>query len=339
MTYNTRPIDDDVAHLDGGLFSKTPYRVIPLDNFRLEDRQPQALESQEASVTDDDLEVISERPLAAPVETAETVPTPMRVVKPTPAAEPATAPVAKPAAVVTPIVAALEPDPTPKATVYPTLSASARRRRPAPRRRFSKTGFVAGAAAMSMSGLALAAMLVKSDAPPPAGAQPLVPVVTAVAATPPAATAATAEETAMDDEEEALAEAPVPVVTATPLPPSPPILAPKTNGGTMPAIAFRLPEVPAPEPTVDRDISRSAAAVAIAAAGRRASYCTSPDAPVSVPVAITFAPSGNVTRAIVSGGPFAGTSEGSCIASSLRTASVPAFDGEPVTVNTTVVMR
>jgi hypothetical protein len=48
---------------------------------------------------------------------------------------------------------------------------------------------------------------------------------------------------------------------------------------------------------------------------------------------VTFAPSGRVTSANVSGGDFGGSPVGSCVASVFRRASVPAFSGDPVTVS------
>jgi hypothetical protein len=87
-------------------------------------------------------------------------------------------------------------------------------------------------------------------------------------------------------------------------------------------------------------ISRPAAAVAISMAGRRAASCRQPgDARGSMPVSVTFAPSGRVTSSTVDGGPFAGTTTGSCIARALRSASVAPFEGAPVTVHSSVSFR
>jgi hypothetical protein len=58
-----------------------------------------------------------------------------------------------------------------------------------------------------------------------------------------------------------------------------------------------------------------------------------------VPVSVTFAPSGRVTSARINGGPLVGTPAGGCLAAALRGASVPAFAGEAVTVNTSVRLR
>jgi hypothetical protein len=88
------------------------------------------------------------------------------------------------------------------------------------------------------------------------------------------------------------------------------------------------------------DIDRSAAAVAIAAAGRSAAACLSPDDPRgAMPVSVTFATSGRVTTARIEGGPFAGTEVGGCIARTLRSARVGGFEGSPVTIHGAIHLR
>jgi hypothetical protein len=70
------------------------------------------------------------------------------------------------------------------------------------------------------------------------------------------------------------------------------------------------------------------------AAAGAASGCKKPDGPTGRGrVSVTFAPSGRVTTAVVNGPPFAGTSVGGCVAAAFRRASVPPFDGSPVTVH------
>ena len=105
----------------------------------------------------------------------------------------------------------------------------------------------------------------------------------------------------------------------------PQVVIPKTAGASDPASV---------------GISRPAAAVAISAAGRRAASCLQPgDARGSIPVSVTFAPSGRVTRSTVDGGAFAGTTTGGCIARALRGAGVAPFEGAPVTVHSSVSFR
>lgn len=84
----------------------------------------------------------------------------------------------------------------------------------------------------------------------------------------------------------------------------------------------------------------SATNASLAEAQARASSCRKPDDPSGVAqVTITFAPSGRVTTALVAGQPFAGTPTGGCVASTLRSARVPAFVGDPVTVRKTVTIQ
>lgn len=93
---------------------------------------------------------------------------------------------------------------------------------------------------------------------------------------------------------------------------------------------------PSEEPTFDAD----AAAEALQSAAASASSCRQASDPSGVAVVtITFAPSGRVTTANISGPPFVGTATGSCIAATLRRAKVPAFKGKLVTVRKTVTIQ
>jgi hypothetical protein len=115
-----------------------------------------------------------------------------------------------------------------------------------------------------------------------------------------------------------------------------------------------LPPAPAPPPRADAPveaappaaspaaagIDTAAAATAIAIAAARASGCIDPEDPrTTMPVRVTFAPSGRVTSATVAGGPFAGTDAGGCIAMALRNAKVGPFEGPAVTVRRSVRIR
>jgi hypothetical protein len=83
----------------------------------------------------------------------------------------------------------------------------------------------------------------------------------------------------------------------------------------------------------------AAASAAITAAFGRAAACRGPNDPTgSVTATLTYAPSGRVTTATVSG-VFAGTPVGGCIASALRGARVPAFSGERLTVRRTAELH
>lgn len=97
--------------------------------------------------------------------------------------------------------------------------------------------------------------------------------------------------------------------------------------------------VPAPaEPGTEFD--RGAAVSALKAAAAEASACRKDGDPSgTATLTITFAPSGRVTSANIQGPPFAGTPTGGCIANAMRHASVPAFSGDRVTVNKTIVIQ
>ena len=112
------------------------------------------------------------------------------------------------------------------------------------------------------------------------------------------------------------------------------------SGGPAPVREDPAPAIPPLPAAPDADFDSAAAAVALAGAGSRGNACRDGDAgTLVVPVSVTFAPSGRATVARVTGGPLVGTPEGACLATSLHRATVPRFDGEPVTVNTTVRLR
>lgn len=82
-----------------------------------------------------------------------------------------------------------------------------------------------------------------------------------------------------------------------------------------------------------KEFDRAAALAALNKAAGAAKGCKKDDGPTgSGKVRVTFAPSGNVTSAVVDGPPFAGTPVGGCVASAFRGAHVPPFDGSPVAV-------
>lgn len=98
----------------------------------------------------------------------------------------------------------------------------------------------------------------------------------------------------------------------------------------------RTPAGQSPTPPANREFDRNAASTALTAAATAARGCTGVSGSASVRV--VFAPSGRVSSASLQGGPFAGTPQGGCIASSFRSASVPAFDGADVSVSKSVVI-
>ncbi len=100
------------------------------------------------------------------------------------------------------------------------------------------------------------------------------------------------------------------------------------------------PQAPPPSDEPAGPFDRAAAAAALTSSAALASSCRKDGDPSGVAsVVITFAPSGRVTSANISGPPFAGTPTGGCIAAALRKARVPAFDGDRVTVSKTIVVQ
>jgi hypothetical protein len=94
---------------------------------------------------------------------------------------------------------------------------------------------------------------------------------------------------------------------------------------------------PAPPPG---PFDKEAARIALEVAGARAQGCRKETDPSGTArVIVTFAPSGRVTSAAVSGEPYAGTEIGGCLASAFRGAIVPAYAGSPVTVSKTIVIH
>lgn len=93
---------------------------------------------------------------------------------------------------------------------------------------------------------------------------------------------------------------------------------------------------PSGAPPFDANAARSA----LASAAGAASGCKQEGEPSgTATVVVTFAPSGRVTSANISGPPFAGTKTGGCIAAAMRGAKVPAFSGDHVTVSKTVTIQ
>ncbi len=83
----------------------------------------------------------------------------------------------------------------------------------------------------------------------------------------------------------------------------------------------------------NKDVARQA----LEDASQRAAGCRTIDTPAGAArIAVTFAPAGNVTAAVIESGPFVGTSAGGCVAAKFRTVRVPAFTGEPVTVHKSI---
>jgi hypothetical protein len=97
---------------------------------------------------------------------------------------------------------------------------------------------------------------------------------------------------------------------------------------------------PAAAPAVSRgkgDFNTQAAREALEDAAARAARCKTIDTPSGTArIAVTFAPSGQATNAIIESGPFVGTAAGTCVASKFKGARVPPFSGDSVQVHKTV---
>jgi hypothetical protein len=125
-----------------------------------------------------------------------------------------------------------------------------------------------------------------------------------------------------------------------------PVAVPQNAEAPARAVSSTLAQaVPSEMPAETRTAGEEAEAVfdaraaesAINGAAQRAASCKQAGDPSGVAVVmITFSPSGRATTANIAGPPFAGTPTGGCIAATLRSARVPAFSGDFVTVKKTV---
>ncbi|HEX3853301.1 MAG TPA: hypothetical protein VHW01_20195, partial [Polyangiaceae bacterium] len=176
-------------------------------------------------------------------------------------------------------------------------------------RKHDETPSAEGAASANAAASALAD--VKKDEPP-ATKPDETPAASASAA--PAESASAAPDSKPSDKPTAVA-----VASKTPTPTTD---AAKKKEDPIPAGASDAPP-----------FSKSSAISALTAASMSASACKKPGGPTgSGKATVTFAPSGRVTTATVSGA-FAGTPTGGCVASGFHKAHVPAFSGSAVTVS------
>ncbi|WP_437929199.1 hypothetical protein WMF37_07995 [Sorangium sp. So ce291] len=84
---------------------------------------------------------------------------------------------------------------------------------------------------------------------------------------------------------------------------------------------------------------QSAASSALASAAAAAAGCTGEGLTGTARVAVTFSPSGKAMSSRVEGGDLVGTATAACIAAAFRSATVPPFEGIPVTVMKQVKIR
>lgn len=93
-------------------------------------------------------------------------------------------------------------------------------------------------------------------------------------------------------------------------------------------------------PVKPAPFSLKAANTSLDRSAKAASSCRRGTDPSGVARAVvSFAPTGRVTAAVISGPPFAGTDTGSCIARTLRQTVIPEFDGPITTVAKTVEVQ
>ena len=188
-------------------------------------------------------------------------------------------------------------------------------------------------------GAAIAVLVPKYLSPPPPAAVATEKAVPQEPAPKPTETAAPeATETAAAPSAEASAAPPPTGVADAPKPDSP--RQPSGGGRTEPA-----PPAPKPEETKPASLGdamaegsaapfdQNAAKSALVTAANGATGCKQEGGPTGTGRAlVTFAPSGRVTKAEITGD-FAGTSVGGCVARLFRAARVPKFSGEPTTVS------
>ena len=121
---------------------------------------------------------------------------------------------------------------------------------------------------------------------------------------------------------------------------TPPPAAPAAAAAAIPAAASKPAEPaaaakPAEAPATPEGAAfdKNAAVAALSAAAASAAGCKTADGPTgSGKVSVTFAPSGRATATSVAG-ELAGTEVGGCVARLFRSAKVPPFAGDPVTVS------
>lgn len=151
------------------------------------------------------------------------------------------------------------------------------------------------------------------------------------------------KEEKTEPKEEAKKAEPAATASAAPTtttPATPATSTPASTGGTKVASGgTKAPpaekkEEPAAAAQGTSPFSVSAAQVALTQAASNAGGCGKPGGPTgSGKVQVTFATSGRVTTANVTGGAFPGTPVGGCVAGVFRKARIPAFSGNPVTVS------
>lgn len=156
---------------------------------------------------------------------------------------------------------------------------------------------------------------------------------TAAAATTAANEAATASAQASAKPSASASAAPAAATPAAAAAAAKPGEKPTAAAAATPAEAKKPEAATPPAAPAGGDFDKSAAIAALGAAAANAASCKKPDGPTGTGKAsVTFAPSGRATNSTVTGA-FAGTDVGGCVARIFRSAKVPPFAGDPVTVS------
>jgi hypothetical protein len=115
---------------------------------------------------------------------------------------------------------------------------------------------------------------------------------------------------------------------------------PTSNGGGVATPPASPPVQPPAAPAAARsktDFNTQAAREALEDASLRAGKCKTIDTPSGTArIAVTFAPNGQATNAVVESGSIVGTAAATCVAAKFRAARVPPFSGEAVLVRKSV---
>ena len=195
-------------------------------------------------------------------------------------------------------------------------------------------GVIAGIAVVGTAGAVVALKFAGHEAAPVASTEP-----SKVAATPSAPTVSASAVASAAPSVTAVADAAAPSAVASAAPTTPTVSRVAAVGAARPASEAKpdkKPETkPEPaQPAAAGSFSKDAAVAALSVAASQATVCKRPEGPWgSGKCLVTFAPSGRVTTANVTGAPFAGTPVGGCVANVFRRARIPSFNGDAVTVS------
>lgn len=198
-------------------------------------------------------------------------------------------------------------------------------------------------------GIAESAAATPPSAVPSAAPAPLAPASAA-------ATAAVAQQAPAPSPVPAAPPATAPVATAPGQKPTTPVVKSEATAGTAQVASAKAPataeskaaatpgEPAAPAPAEGEPAGPpfdvGAAQASLAAAAAQAAGCRKEGDPTgSASVRITFSNAGAAARATIEGPPFAGTETGSCIAAAMKTAKVPAYSGDRVSVLKHIVIQ